>query len=122
MSKTDKTDPYWVKGNDPTQRARTEYHDHSTGDCDIADAKGREVFWYSRSGNCGYNIPYYRWNDGFYSNAVGRWAKAEKKIREGSARTKLARDRHELVKLSRDEIENYDVINPRHRHGVLWEW
>ncbi len=122
MSKTDKTRPYWVKINDPLSPARREYHDHSRGTCDIEDFLKIKGERWRYLNTCGYDIPYYGWNGGFYSPAVGRWAKAEKKVREGGARAKLARDRHEMLKMSREDIEDYDVINPRHRHGVLWDW
>lgn len=121
MSKTDKTRPYWVKLADTTYKARKEYHDHADGICDIAQATGKDVMWYRGNGSCGYGVPYYAWHDGFYPTG-GRWAKAEKRVREGGARSRLARDRHELLKLSGAELEDYDVINPRHRHGVMWEW
>jgi len=122
MSKTDKTRPYWVKLLEESPE-RVESHNHEKGICDLRlpTASGwRAPF---RGGDyCYYTVSYYGWNNGFYGRGSARWLKAEIRSRHGASRAKLRKDISEIKKLSREDIEDYDIINPRPRNGALWDW
>lgn len=59
MSRTDKTDPLWVRMMDPLNRLEVrEVHDHTRGPCDIDTWNPKETgFWYRKGGQC-YKTPY----------------------------------------------------------------
>jgi hypothetical protein len=115
MSKTDKTRPYWVKLRDPFEKAKYEIHDHRDGICNFEEQS--DNIWPRK---CGYTVNYYRWNSGFFSRGPARWLKAEIRISNGSARARLRKDIDEMLKLSREDIIDYDSINPCHRHSAVW--
>jgi hypothetical protein len=116
MSKTDKTRPYWVKLHDD-YRVRIEIHNHEDGICNFDEWYTKKDVWPRK---CGYTVSYYGWNEGFFARGPARWLKAEVKEYYGSERGNLRKDIHNMLKLSREDVEDYDVINPRHRHGALW--
>lgn len=119
MSKTDKTNPSWVKALRKDSPEITEYHDHSQHACDIDDVKGDRVFYWNRRGSCGYNVSYYGWHNGFYPRPPrGRSYRQE---HEGRMRAALRKAKHDMLKLSRDDIEDYDIKSYQHRHSALWE-
>lgn len=54
MSRTDKTDPLWIRMTDPANRNEVrEHHDHTKGPCDLDTyyAK-RDGFWRRANGSC----------------------------------------------------------------------
>jgi hypothetical protein len=119
MSRTDKTRPYWVKLLDESS-ARMEQHYHEDGTCNFDEAvKDLQNVWPRK---CGYTVSYYGWNSGFFSRGPASWLKAEVRIRHGAARAKLRKDVHDMLKLSREEMEDYDIVNPRPRNGALWDY
>jgi hypothetical protein len=121
MSKTYKTSPCWVKVKDPRfKKSVSEYHDHSHGVCDIDEAVGDSPFYWQRSnGYCGYTTNYYTWNDGFYPRPIS--SRTYRKKFESRMRCSWRQAKHDMLKLSRDAIEDYDVKSHQHRHSALWE-
>jgi hypothetical protein len=118
MSDTYKTDPSWVKLR--TKRsARKEIHDHRDGVCNFDTWETFKGGWWPRK--CGYTVRYYGYSDGFF-NISSRWLKAEIAESHGSARAKLRKDRHEMLKLDIEDIMDYDVVNPNHRHSAIWHY
>lgn len=118
MSKTDKTRPYWVKLRDKNSRIRTEVHYHEDGVCNFDDWEASQLsFWPHK---CGYTVSYYGWNEGFFARGPARWLKSEVKEYYGSERARIRKDMHEMLKLSLDDIEDYDVENLQHRHSAIW--
>lgn len=118
MSRTYKTDPYWVKIK--KSKIAKEYHDHSLGECDFDPNPGRKCFYWKTKNNCGYTISYYAYHGGFWARGYASWLHSEIKADNGSARTELRKDVTEMKKLSFDDIKDYDVVNPRHRHSAIW--
>lgn len=117
MSKTYKTRPYWVKLRDDTS-ARREVHDHKDGICNFKDWIDREINVWPRK--CGYTVSYYGWNEGFFARGASRWLRAEVKEYYGSERARIRKDNCEMLKLSGEDLEDYDVENRQHRHGAIW--
>lgn len=120
MSRTDKTDPSWVKLKYPS-RVRRECHNHEKGICDLTEpTRGDWRAPYRGGEHCYYDVSYYGWNEGFYGRGAGRWFRAELAASNGANRAKLRKDLHEMLKLDFEGIEEYDVINPRARNAALW--
>ncbi len=120
MSKTYKTHPNWVKINNPkTSKEVTEHHDHRHGICDIDTAKGPDVFWWFFKRNCGYDVSYYGYHGGFYARP--RRGRSYRQEFEGRIRADWRKQKHDLLKLDRDGIDDYDVKTYQHRHSALWE-
>lgn len=122
MSKTYKTNPYWVKVNKAkTSKLVKEYHDHRNNPCDLDMYSGgpRCFWWQRREQKCGYDVSYYGYRGGFYSRP--RRGKEISNIMEGSMRAGWRKAKHDLLKLDRDAVEDYDVKSYQHRHSALWE-
>lgn len=123
MSKTYKTDPAWVKALRKDSPEIREYHDHTRHECDIDefdefDEKDR-VFYWQRRGSCGYDVSYYGWHNGFYPRcSCGQFYRRAK---EGKMRAAWRKAKHEMLKLNREDLEDYDVKTYQHRHSALWE-
>src|SRR3954471_6264836 len=118
MSKTFKTHPAWVKI--PKNPALgIEYHNHESGICDIDAAPFDEPFYWQRQGCCGYNVNYYAYNGGFYSRP--RRGQNYRLEFEGRMRANWRKTKHDLLKLSGEDLEDYDVKTYQHRHSALWE-
>jgi hypothetical protein len=122
MSKTYKTNPSWVKLRRKSS-VRQERHNHVNNECNITlpTAGDRQIPFWGRN-DCYYTVNYYGYNNGFYGRGRGSWVRAEIRLRHGADRARLRRDSHEMLKLSREDIQDYDVVNPRPRNGVLWDW
>lgn len=100
---------------DPDVRA--EHHDHRYGICDL---EVRRKPWCYRY-NCGYYVNFYSKTG---RKMYGRWSKAEQSYRDeanGSARTQLRNSLSELRKVAFEDVEDWDIVNPRHRHSALWD-
>jgi hypothetical protein len=123
MSKTYKTHPTWVKINNPkTSKEVVERHDHTNGVCDFDDRDPRQPFWWQsrwRQANCGLDVSYYGYHGGFYPRPPH--GKYYRRLMEGRMRANLRKMKHDLLKLDRYDIEDYDVISHQHRHSALWE-
>lgn len=119
MSKTYKTDPTWVKlRND--HKARTEFHNHENGVCNFTEwLNSKETFYpYSRR-QCGYTVSYYGYHGGFYPRPES--SKVYTKKYYGRERAKWRKAKHDMRKLSIEDIEDYDVESRQHHHSALWE-
>lgn len=123
MSNTYKTKPIWVKIHNPkTSKEVIERHDHTDGVCDIDNYDRTDPFWWQRrirGASCGYDVSYYGYHGGFYDRP--RRAKEIRNLMEGSKRAAWRKAKHELMKLDREGIEDYDVKSHQHRHSALWE-
>lgn len=120
MSKTYKTHPSWVKINHPrSSKEVKEHHDHRRGICDIAEATGDRPFYWQRWDSCGYAISYYGYHGGFYARP--RRGRSYRQEHEGRMRAGWRKARQDMLKLTFDDIEDYDVISYQHRHAALWE-
>jgi hypothetical protein len=122
MSKTYKTNPTWVKINNPrTSKEVVERHDHSNGVCDFDSLDPKRPFWWQRWGfaSCGYDVSYYGYHGGFYPRPPH--GKEYRRLAEGRMRASLRKMCHDLLKLDSEGIEDYDVISNQHRHSALWE-
>lgn len=94
-----------------------EDHDHRNGVCDL---EFRIKPWRDRSA-CNYRINYY---STVGRKLYGRPSKMEQCYRaeaNGSARTQLRNAMSELCKMVPEDVEDWDVVNPRHRHYALWD-
>lgn len=119
MSKTYKTDPTWVKLRRPSW-VREEFHNHEDGVCNFDEWFNSEMTFYPwRFRACGYTVSYYGYHGGFYSRP--RRNKWHMRYNEGQARAKWRKQRHDMLKLDREGVEDYDVKSYRHRHSALWE-
>lgn len=114
MSRTDKTDPYWVRLN----AYGREDHDHRNGVCDLDafDPCGAPYGWRHRT--CGLRLPAGdEPSQTYWSTAsVGYAANRTERAARGRLRTQLVEAR-KLV--DRGDV---DIEPVRHRHGVLWDW
>ncbi len=122
MSRTYKTDPSWVKISHKRKPSVVkEYHDHRNGECDIRQVANKSPFWWQKVSrqSCGYDVSYYGYHGGFYSRPPG--SKAYRREHQGRTRAALRKTKHDLVKLSREDIEDYDIESHQHRHSALWE-
>ena len=117
MSRTFKTAPNWVKLK--RFKSANEYHDHRHGICDIAEAEDRNAFYWQHRGYCGYDVPYYGYNNGFYSRPER--GQVYRQEFEGKMRANWRKQRHDMLKLNRDDLEDYDYHGQQHRHSALWE-
>jgi hypothetical protein len=117
MSRTRKTDPYWVKLR-KRKSARNEIHNHEDGICNFEEAITEPYLWPHK---CGYTVRYYGYNNGFFE-IRSRWLKSEIKLSHGAARARLRKDKHEMLKLDMADLVDYDVVNPNHRHGAIWHY
>lgn len=125
MSRTYKTRPYWVKEMDKSYRGKLikEYHNHEKSPCDIHlyDSTSRFNVRKPRHAglvtSCGYGCAHYG------EELFTRPKRLKSIINEitGGERAELRKDTQELKKLSREDIEEYDVVNPKHRHSGLWD-
>jgi hypothetical protein len=121
MSKTDKTDPPWVKALRRNSPEITEYHDHRAGVCDIdeIEEEGNRVFYWQRYRHCGLAVSYYGWHNGFYSRPPR--GKHIRNLMEGSHRAKWRDSARNALKMSREDMEDADFPIFHHRHAALWE-
>lgn len=116
MSNTDKTKPYWVQIMQ-NRELQIEDHDHRNGICDL-DFRIKPWRDYT---SCNYHIRYYSKTG---RRIFGRPSKAEQSYRaeaNGSARTKLRNAVSELRKMAIEDVEDWDIVIPRHRHSALWD-
>jgi hypothetical protein len=119
MSKTYKTDPAWVKLRRNT-RGRIEKHNHEDGTCNFdewVNNPGKTFSYWPRK--CGYTVSYYGWHGGFFARPPH--GREYRRLFEGSIRTGWRKARQDMLKLSREDIEDYDVKSYQHRHSALWE-
>lgn len=122
MSKTFKTRPSWVKLQEPSD-VRKERHNHTKGECDLALPTASNWRVPFRGGYyCYYTVNWYGYNNGFYGRGAARWLKAETRLRHGAARARLRRDKHEMLKLDREDMLDFDIVNPHDRHSATWDW
>lgn len=121
MSDTDKTKPYWVRLKQNPQEAR-ERHDHRDGVCDLDPTDNDCYGWSGFHGHCRIvtkdrwpysNIYYGADRFGWFHSYIAKW--------NGSTRTKLRMARRNILKMNVEDIIDYDVENPRHRHNAIWE-
>jgi len=125
MSKTDKTDPSWVKALRKDSPEIKEYHDHTKKDedgyiiCDIDDVEKPNIFYWQRRGSCAYDVSYYGWNNGFYARPPR--GKEIRNLMEGANRAKWRKARQDMLKLDPEDMEDYDVKSYQNRHSALWE-
>ena|SRR5215211_7696615 len=118
MSRTDKTNPYWVKlEQEPS--SRVEHHDHRRGVCDIDeyDPKHNQYISYWHN-HCHYKLRYVNmyW---FFNVKPG-----VKHIRPYHVRTERAKMRNKLADWKKSTLEDiYDdeFGNYQHRHSAQWE-
>jgi hypothetical protein len=118
MSKTDKTQPVWVKANDPQQHI--EYHDHRHGICDIEEYDPKKhryiTYWFN---HCHRDLPRGRF---FYmSYPRGKSAQAYRAKDLGRERGELRRKIRDWMKSSLEDIYDDEYGTNQHRHNALWE-
>jgi hypothetical protein len=119
MSKTYKTDPIWVKLRRKSP-ARVEFHNHENGICNFTEWYTSEMTFYPYSQKaCGYTVSYYGYHGGFYARP--RMNQGYRLAHEGRMRAGWRKAKHDMMKLDRDGIEDYDVKSYQHRHAALWE-
>lgn len=115
MSKTDKTNPLWVKLLQNPEWCE-ERHDHRNGICDVQPIENG--FRYPHS-HCGY------WVSDLGNQYVWvRHTKSEQAYRKeanGRARNELRMDMQELRKMTRDDVEDCEFLSYSHRHQALWD-
>ncbi len=123
MSDTYKTMPGWVKLFKPGKpRIVKEYHDHRKNDCDLAETDAKKPFWWQHHWNgqyCGYDVSYYGYHGGFYARPPR--GKIYRRLHEGRMRANWRKQMHDMLKLDRESIEDYDVHSYQHKHAALWE-
>jgi hypothetical protein len=117
MSDTDKTKPIWVQLYQNPQY-RVEDHDHRHGECDLDANNIVEGYsWHGRGCN-------------FWASNLGnqhiwqRCSKAEQCYRDranGHARTLLRKQLRELMKTSKEDLEDCEYQSFPHRHQALWD-
>ncbi len=119
MAKTYKTAPTWVKLR-RDHKARREVHYHENGECTLEDwLNSTETFPRWKSYRCHYSVSYYRWHEGFFDRPRrGKYYRLEF---EGRARANWRKERDDMLKLNREDLEDYDTKTYQHRHSALWE-
>ena len=121
VSDTDKTKPYWVKLYQNPELRRTR-HDHRKGECDIDkyfEEYKQNTHW-TRRGECGYWVSFYRDHSGFYAkNSHGE--KGYRAEANGADRTNLRIAIRDMLKTSREDLEDNEFQSFPHRHGVQWD-
>lgn len=96
MSKTDKTDPYWVK----EMYERVEYHDHRNGVCDIDEYifGGRHTWGQRRwNGCCFYQLVRYDNKTFGRPSADSEWMRIENRRKRRADRVKMSKIRKNLI-------------------------
>lgn len=116
MSDTDKTKPYRVKlAQNPEWRV--EEHDHRNGQCEL-DSNNIDFWWKTRR-QCGYGF-----RDSVSQRSWARPSRVEQAYRDqanGKTRTQLRKDMRNLVKSSREDIEDCEFLSYPHRHSAIWD-
>lgn len=116
MSDTDKTKPTWVQLYQNPEW-RVEYHDHVNHECNINPKDVGRYRWFTRG--CHY------WASDLGNQHVWkRCSKSEQCYRDkanGHARTKLRKDMRNLIKMTRDDIDDCEFLSYPHRHQALWD-
>lgn len=118
MSKTDNTQPYWVKlAQNPQERV--EYHDHCSRVCDIEDYpwKMQRSLYDWRLQHCYYKI---KVNEYWIFNGrphVKNYRPYHVKHERAEIRLKI----RDLIKMSFEDIYDDEFGNYQHRHSALWE-
>jgi hypothetical protein len=113
MSKTDKTDPYWVK----VERYGVEHHDHRNTDCTMDDYLPYvwpRTPWLSRQ-TCYKDLTWGDMQTAFASHK-DPWNSPNKL--ERGIRARLRADMAEARKL--DDYEDLDIPPYQPRHGASW--
>lgn len=96
---------------------RYEHHDHRDGECDLELRKNP---WQDRRA-CNYYARYYTSLGSKVYGRPSRQIMVYVSESNGSARAKLRSIMNEVKKLDPEDVEDIDIINPRHRHLGLWE-
>lgn len=119
MSKTDKTNPYWVQLRQ-NPAIREEHHNHANNVCDL-DISNLDCYtWritrrarctYSFKGKYCYTLKYYDWRGTWFESYVDEY--------NGGERARVRMASHEIRKLT--DYEDYDFPNYQHRHGARWD-
>jgi len=94
-----------------------EDHDHRNGVCDLEFRIKPWCYLFS----CNYHVSYYSKTG---RKIFGRNSAREQSYRaeaNGSARTQLRNSISELRKMTTDDVEDWDVVTPRHRRSALWD-
>lgn len=115
MSRTDKTNPTWVKLLQNPQW-REEQHDHRNGECIL---KPITKDWHYPRVDCGYWV-----SDLGNQHVWSRHTKSEQMYRQeanGKARNNLRMDMREIMKMAREDIEDCEFLSYPHRHQALWD-
>lgn len=103
MSRTDKTDPYWVR----VTRYGIEHHNHERGPCDLHEWKPN-LGWRYNYAHC-YRALDWREGQSFYSTRTAWAANYYERSERNSVRMAL-----------RKYMDDDDIPDYRHRHGALW--
>ena len=107
MSRTDKTDPWWVKKN----RYGIEHHNHENGVCDGVDNVTSNGWW---SVDCGKTFAD-SWRGEYYNYCVGPMPKD---ARRHDRKQRRAADRKAMQDALYDPEGWEDTVPLNHRHGV----
>lgn len=118
MSKTDKTQPYWVKlAQNPDDRK--EFHNHQRGICDIDNfnPKRNNYFTY-RLNHCYYKLR--KVNEYWIFNGRPH-VKHYRPYHVRAERAQLRNKIHNWLKMNFEDIYDDEFGNYQHRHSALWE-
>lgn len=115
VSKTDKTNPLWVKLLQNPEW-REERHNHYNGVCDVQPIT--HDFHYPHT-SCGY------WVSNLGTQHV--WVRPREHEQlyrieaNGKTRNDLRMAMREIMKMTRDDIEDCEFLSYPHRHQALWD-
>jgi len=132
VSRTDKTDPAWVRELRAYQRDEI-WHDHSRGKCVVWRPRPSCHSWFKRHDSNGLvDEPYY-WDctchpdsksyHDMYERAYSRPSEFKFRAKQFSRKHRARlRNARALAKQVRDfeDFEDWDIPDPRHRHDAAW--
>ena len=121
MSKSDNTQPYWVRINFDTED-RIEVHNHEHGVCDLNNYDPKKhhfiSYWHQ---HCHYRlnrvVGYWGNRGGLPGGAAAPYRQEKVRHERASWRNKAA----DLKKMSLEDIYDDEFGNYQHRHSALWE-
>jgi len=115
VSRTDKTNPLWVKLLQNPEW-REEHHNHRNRDCDLGPMTKD---WHYPHNHCDYWI-----SDLGNQHVWIRSSRSEQAYREeanGKARNDLRMAMRDIEKMSREDVEDCEFLSYQHRHQARWD-
>src|SRR5258706_4081385 len=99
---------------------RRERHNHINSACDL-DTSDPQCYGWKYARNCrirfngtySQSLKYYNWRGGWFHGYVAEY--------NGSERARVRMAKHDIRKLSKEALEDFDFACYQHRHRAQWD-